>query len=73
MLPLILVQRERPGSVQRYACWTRGAGAPLLAEENSEDFMEVPAYLSGGGGVSPAGGGTVLWSTLGILDGDVVV
>jgi repressor LexA len=49
------------------------AGAPLLAEENVEDFIDVPAFLGGGSGCF------ALWVTgtsmvkAGIMDGDLVV
>jgi len=49
------------------------AGAPLLAEEDTEDFIEVPEYLSGGGqcfALRVVGSSMV---NAGILEGDVVV
>ncbi len=49
------------------------AGAPLLAEEDVEDFIEVPGYLGAGGqcfALRVVGSSMV---NAGILDGDVVV
>jgi repressor LexA len=49
------------------------AGAPLLAEENTEDFIELPDYLSGGGRCFALRVVGTSMVNAGILDGDVVV
>lgn len=49
------------------------AGAPLLAEENVEDFIDVPSFLGSSGGcfaLRVTGSSMV---KVGIMDGDIVV
>ena len=49
------------------------AGAPLLAEENVEDFIDVPSFLGGGGGCFALRVAGTSMVKAGILDGDIVV
>ncbi len=49
------------------------AGAPLLAEENIEDFIEIPKFLGDDGGCFALRVTGTSMVKAGILDGDVVV
>jgi repressor LexA len=49
------------------------AGAPLLAEENVEEFIDVPRFLGGGDGCFALRVAGTSMIKAGIMDGDVVV
>jgi repressor LexA len=49
------------------------AGAPLLAEENIEDYLDVPSFLGGGDGCFALRVSGSSMVKAGILDGDIVV
>jgi repressor LexA len=49
------------------------AGAPLLADANVEEFIEVPSFLGGGEGCFALRIAGTSMMKAGILDGDIVV
>ena len=49
------------------------AGAPLLAEENIEDFIDVPSFLGSSGDCFALRVAGMSMVKAGILDGDIVV
>lgn len=49
------------------------AGAPILADENVEDYLDVPSFLVGGGDCFALRIAGTSMVNAGILDGDVVV
>ncbi len=64
---------ESAGSTRVGVMGRVAAGAPLLAEENIEDYIDVPSFLGGGGSCFALRVAGSSMMKAGILDGDIVV